>query len=412
MILYNLVVKGYGLTIRAASLRKTKAAQWIEGRQDWRVKLAGKLKPHENHPFIWVHCASYGEFEQGRPILEGLRTRYPGHKILLSFFSPSGYEAFKNWPGADVICYLPLDSRENARDFISMVDPAMAIFIKYEFWLYYLRTLKQKNIPTYLVSAVFKIHHPFFKWYGAIFRRSLETFSKLFIQDEQSGELLQSIGISNFEICGDTRFDRVLQIRQTFKEIPGLAQFKGSGKLLIAGSTWPKDEDLVLDAFKNLDDPSLKLLLVPHDIDERFIFSAVKKIKERGLSYSVFTEGIDANAKVLVLNTMGMLSRSYHYAEVAYIGGGFDSGLHNSLEAAVYGIPVLFYGDDYVKFNEAVELLRLGAGVKVSDAASMSAAIKQFLSDDQKREKVKTDLGAYFQKNANSTKRILDSISL
>jgi 3-deoxy-D-manno-octulosonic-acid transferase len=412
MILYNLVVKGYGLTIRAASLRKAKAAQWIEGRKNWRSRLISDIGANGNHPVIWVHCASYGEFEQGRPILEGLKIKYPEHKILLSFFSPSGYESFKDWPGADVICYLPLDSRENARDFITIVNPVMAVFIKYEFWLYYLRTLKKNNIPTYLVSAVFKTHHPFFKWYGDIFRRSLGTFSKLFIQDEMSGELLKSIGISNFEICGDTRFDRVLQIRQTFKDIPEIAEFKGNSRLLIAGSTWPKDEELVLDAFKKLDDPSLKLLLVPHDVEDRFITSAVKKIKERGLSYSVFTEGIDPSSRILILNTMGMLSRSYHYADAAYIGGGFDSGLHNSLEAAVYGIPVLFYGEDYVKFNEAVELLRLGAGVKVVDSTSMAAALKQLLNDDEKRKQIKMDLNTYFQKNANSTKRILDSISL
>ncbi len=411
MLLYNLAVRSYGLAIRTAALSKTKASQWVEGRKNWENRLRDQLSSWDAQSRIWVHCASYGEFEQGRPVIEALKKKYPGHKLLLSFFSPSGYESFYNWEGADAVCYLPLDTKKNAATFIEIVSPSAVLFIKYEFWLNYLNLIRKKKIPCYLVSAVFKLHHPFFKWYGAIFRRSLRTFSLLFIQDEQSGNLLKKINITNFEVCGDTRFDRVLQIRDQLQPIHEIGSFKGDAQLIIAGSTWPDDEDLVIDAFKRIRNNRLKLLLVPHDIDKKYIQQTVEKLQGAALTYSLFTSGIQKHSEVLVLDTMGMLARSYHYADCAYIGGGFDGGLHNSLEAAVFGVPVTFFGNDYTKFNEAVELLALGAAENVKKSADLAAAWQRFL-DKEKKKSVAATLGRYFEKNRDSTARIISHIEL
>ncbi|HEX7415374.1 MAG TPA: glycosyltransferase N-terminal domain-containing protein, partial [Bacteroidia bacterium] len=228
MWLYNTVILLYGLVIKIASVKKAKAKFWVNGRKNWREILSAKVSKLNTSPLVWIHCASYGEFEQGRPLIEAIKKKHPDYKILVSFFSPSGYEAFKDWEGADIICYLPLDTKRNANDFIDILKPKLVIFIKYEFWINFLFQLKEKNIPTYLVSAVFKPHHPFFKWYGHIFRKSLKTFNKLLIQDTNSGELLKSIGVTNYEVCGDTRFDRVIEIKQNFKPIPQIEAFKGT----------------------------------------------------------------------------------------------------------------------------------------------------------------------------------------
>jgi len=225
MFLYNLIVRLYGLVILIASLRQTKAKQWVTGRRNWKADLLKRITELKSNKKIWVHCASYGELEQGRPLIEAIRRKHPDYVIILSFFSPSGYEAFKDWPGADLICYLPLDTRSNAKDFIKIVNPKVVLFIKYEFWVNFLFRLKKQNIPTFLVSAVFKPHHPFFRWYGGVFRRSLATFTELFIQDEASAKLLDSISVKNYEICGDTRFDRVMEIKEKFRPISFFEEF-------------------------------------------------------------------------------------------------------------------------------------------------------------------------------------------
>jgi 3-deoxy-D-manno-octulosonic-acid transferase len=411
MLIYNLAVKVYGLSIRLASFRTAKAAQWVRGRKNWRGSLRAKMAALGNFKTIWVHCASYGEFEQGRPVIEGLKQKYPQHRIILTFFSPSGYEPFKDWQGADLISYLPLDNKTNARDFLEIIHPSVAVFIKYEFWLYYLRELRRRDVPTYLVSAVFKPHHPFFKWYGAIFRKSLNTFNTLFIQDERSGDLLQEIGITNFEVCGDTRFDRVMQIRKNYRAIPEIERFRGNSRLLVAGSTWPQDEELVLDAIASVTDP-VKLLLVPHNIGEKFIQATIDKLQARKLSYSLYSNGINNGSKVLVLNTMGMLSRTYNYGDVAYIGGGFNGGLHNCLEPAVYGIPVMFYGEDYVKYNEAVDLLNMGAGFRVQNATDIQNIINSLLADPARMAVIRGELENYFRRNANNAGKIIERIRI
>ena len=344
--------------------------------------------------------------------MEAIRLKFPTHKIVLSFFSPSGYEAFKNWSGADVVCYIPLDTKTNAKEFVDCVSPETVIFIKYEFWLYFLFELKARNIPTYLVSAVFKAHHPFFKWYGSIFRKSLGTFTKLFVQDEPSGNLLNSIGISNYEIAGDTRFDRVLKVKENFTELEVIKKFKAGQKLIIAGSTWPGDEDLVLKAFVNLKPKSAKLILVPHEVDEKSLQKTIERVKKQNLSYALYHNGVVGDEQVLIVDVMGILSKVYHYADVAYIGGGFNGGLHNTLEAAVYGVPVTFYGEAYIKYNEVMQMKKEGTAFRVNNEEELSGLFSELLQDKEKREVISEKLDVFFGQNAYATQKILNAVLL
>jgi 3-deoxy-D-manno-octulosonic-acid transferase len=412
MLAYNLLVRLYGFIIRCASLRNDKAGQWVRGRKNWRKILREQAQKISQSKKVWVHCASYGEFEQGRPLIEAIKLRHPDYKIILSFFSPSGYEEFKNWSGADIVCYIPLDTKNNARDFIEIVKPDLALFIKYEFWVNFLNELKKQAITTYLISAVFKPHHPFFKVYGTIFRRSLQTFTRLYVQDASSAQLLENIGVTNYEICGDTRFDRVLEIKNRFKEISELKEFKGTSKLIIGGSTWPKDEELLLTAFSKMKNTNVKLMLVPHNIDEKSIIETEHKLRRYNLTYSRYTKGVDSAATVLILDTMGMLSRTYHYADCAYIGGGFNGGMHNGLEAAVYEIPIAFYGDDYVNYNEAVDILKIQSGGFVKNPVELAETLNRFLFDETQRKKIADGLKLYFQQNSNVTEKILTGLDL
>jgi 3-deoxy-D-manno-octulosonic-acid transferase len=406
MVLYNFIVRLYGFIIRNAAIRNLKAKQWVTGRKDWRIKFreeTGRLRPGSR---IWVHCASYGEFEQGRPIIEAIRKDHPDYVIILSFFSPSGFEPFKQWPGCDMVCYLPLDTPKNAKDFVALIDPKVAIFIKYEFWINVLFELKKRSVPTYLVSATFKSHHPFFRRYGKIFRRSLQAFKVLMVQEENSGKLLETIGITNYLVTGDTRFDRVIEIRKNAGGIDGLNGFVRNDKIIVAGSTWGGDEELVLDAYRMLP-PGVKLIIAPHNLDKHTIAQLEERLKKRNIGYCLFTENIDASKSVMILNTMGILSRVYRYAHCAYIGGGFDGGLHNTLEAAVYGIPVAFYGEGYVKYNEAVDLVNMNAGALVNDPTGLKKIFEKFLFDAEYAMMSKTNLEKYFEKNANVTAKVM-----
>lgn len=413
MLIYNLVIRLYGFIILMASIRKTKAKQWVDGRKDWKNKLSETISVIPSGKRIWVHCASYGEFEQGRPVIEAIKNKHPDHSIILSFFSPSGYEAFKDWKGADLICYLPLDTHANARKFVDIVKPKTVIFIKYEFWVNFLFRLKKEQIPTFLVSAVFKPHHPFFKWYGGLFRRSLTTFTELFIQDEASAKLLESIGLTNYEVCGDTRFDRVIEIKDNFSPLPYFETFCKDKKVIIAGSTWPKDEEFLIEAFQKINDPELKLILVPHHVDAKSIQNIEQLLAKNGLNYLLYSDQKPDTAKnILVVNVMGVLNKVYHYADVTYIGGGFNSGIHNCLEPAVYLKPVIFYGgDDYHKYNEAVDLLQMGAAKNVPKVADLQAALLHFLNDKKELTAVQAKLEMYFAKNSGTTKKVLGFIN-
>jgi 3-deoxy-D-manno-octulosonic-acid transferase len=382
----------------------------VNGRKNWKQNYAAQLKKLSGQKKIWVHCASLGEFEQGRPLMESIKKQHPEYKIILTFFSPSGYEVSKSYEGADCVFYLPYDSPSNAKTFLDLVGPDKIIFIKYEFWVNYLNEIRKRNIECYLVSAVFKDHHPFFKWYGKIFINSLSAFKTLFVQDKNSLQLLRSINITNAEICGDTRFDRVLEIKNKFSPIPEIEKFKGNNKLIIAGSTWPSDEDLVLETFKELNLSDTKLIIVPHDIEENLLKETISKLNERQLTYSLFTGARDDKAQVLVLNTMGLLSKSYYYANQAYIGGGFDSGIHNCLEPAVYGIPVTFYGNDFQKYNEAVDLVNLKAAVNVNSVIELKKAWTVFFESQRSSNEISEKLHLYFEANSKSTERILAKI--
>jgi 3-deoxy-D-manno-octulosonic-acid transferase len=409
MLFYNVSIYLYTFFIFIASAFKPKAKLWINGRKDWKTNYREQLKKLSGSKKIWVHCASLGEFEQGRPLIESLKAGHPEYKIILTFFSPSGFEVCKNYEKADAVLYLPFDSPSNARAFLELTSPDKIIFIKYEFWVNYLNEIKRRDIECYLVSAVFKDHHPFFKWYGKIFIRSLSAFRILFVQDKNSFELLKSIHITNAEICGDTRFDRVTEIKNKFTPVPEIEKFKGHSKLIIAGSTWPLDEDLLLQTFRQLNDPALKLMIVPHDIEDALLKDTVSKLKKYELNFCLYTEGVDPGVKVLVLNTMGLLSKSYHYADVAYIGGGFNGGIHNCLEAAVYGIPVLFYGRDFQKYNEAIELTELKAAVNVNSADELKNSFIWSLQEETSAT-VKKKLNSYFESKGNVTQKILSKI--
>jgi 3-deoxy-D-manno-octulosonic-acid transferase len=413
MFIYNLVILLYGFVIRLAAIKKVKAKQWVTGRSNWRKYYREKISAISGDKKIWIHCASYGEFEQGRPLIDAIKKKYPAYKIVLTFFSPSGYEAFKNWPGADIIGYLPLDTRSNASDFIDIIKPRAVIFIKYEFWLNFLTELQDQKIPTYLVSAVFKAHHPFFKWYGRIFRRSLSTFNKLFIQDRTSGRLLELIGVKNYEITGDTRFDRVLEVKKNHQPLDFFVKYCAGSQIIVAGSTWAEDEELLLDAFERLKEGRIKLIFVPHEVDARSVSAVISRIEARGLSYTLYSKGFpDISKQVLVVDTMGLLSRIYFYADVAYIGGGFTGGIHNSLEAAVYGIPVTFYGMGYVKYLEADDLKRMGAAANVMNADELYNALNSFLNDHELRKTVSDKLKDFFEERGKTTEKILDVLQL
>ena len=413
MFLYNLVIFLYGFVIKLSSINKLKAKQWVNGRKNWRENLSKKITALNSKDILWVHCASYGEFEQGRPLIEAIKKKHAHYKIVLSFFSPSGYEVFKDWSGADVICYLPLDTKKNARYFINIVKPNASLFIKYEFWLNFLFELKKQNIPTYLVSAVFKPHHPFFKWYGKIFKNSLSAFNKLFIQDESSGNLLKGIGITKYEVCGDTRFDRVIEVKENFSEIPYIKEFCGDSKVIVAGSTWLGDEELLIESFKELALQDLKLIIVPHDVDEKNILKLTGLLSKNELLFCLFSEQKqNKNANILVVDTIGLLSKIYNYASVTYIGGGLNEGIHNCLEPAVYFKPVIFYGNDYHKFNEATELISLKAAKNISSVTDLTSEFKYYLNNKSEVEEIETRLKLYFKIKSGTTKKVLEILDL
>jgi 3-deoxy-D-manno-octulosonic-acid transferase len=318
---------------------------------------------------VWVHCASLGEFEQGRPVIEALKREFPRYKILLTFFSPSGYEVRKNYAQADYVFYLPLDTPGNAKRWVETVRPRLAIFVKYEFWLNYSRELKRKNLPLISVSTIFRPSQVFFQSYGKTFRGILKNFNYFFVQTHESANLLKSIGINNYLLAGDTRFDRVYQITQSPEEIPVAKRFKGIEKVMVAGSCWPEDID-VLAPFIN--EKQLKFIVAPHEIGGDFITSIQKVMEVKSILYSQATEiqNLD-DYQVLIIDNVGMLSRLYRYGEFAYVGGAFGKGLHNILEAACYGIPIFFGNKNYQKFNEANDLIMRGGAFEINDFSEL-----------------------------------------
>lgn len=377
MLLYNIGIYIYNFAIHIAALFNIKAKAFVTGRKNNPYQT---LQSFKNDKLIWVHCASLGEFEQGRPLIEHLKKKYSQHKILLTFFSPSGYETRKNYAVADIVCYLPIDTPSQVKKFISHFNPSIAFFIKYEFWLNYISELKRRNIPLFLISGIFRKDQVFFKWYGSVFRKRLQWFSHLFLQNSESKTLLETIGISNTTISGDTRFDRVIEIAESNNEIKQIQKFKNDSCLLIAGSTWEEDVKLLkhlqqIHAFKE----NWKILIAPHRTDNQSIIEIKNLFRtEETVLFSKYdSDKTSPSAKIMILDTIGLLSTSYKYATAAYIGGGFGKGIHNITEAAVYGIPTVF-GPNHNRFREAVDLIKLKGSYKIKDANELLDVFRKF----------------------------------
>lgn len=378
--MYNFAIHLYSLAIKIVTPFHKKAKLMVQGQRKTNAILQEKID--KNSRYIWFHASSLGEFEQGRPMMEEIKRDYPQYKILLTFFSPSGYEVRKNYPGADVICYLPFDKISNVRRFLDLANPVMAVFIKYEFWSNYLHELKHREIPTYIISAIFRKEQAFFKWYGVNYRKVLKCFTHLFVQDEASASLLQEYGIRNVTACGDTRFDRVINIRQQAKTIPLIEKFvttpEGEKTLtLVAGSSWPQDEFIFIKYFN--EHPEMKLIIAPHEIHKEHLQYIESLLERPSVRFSEASEKNIADKECVIIDCFGLLSSIYRYGEIAYIGGGFGAGIHNVLEAAVYGVPVIF-GPKYHKFKEAKDLIAVGGGFSITDDASFKVCMDEFLT--------------------------------
>ena len=363
MWLYNFGLTLYVWLIRLVAPRHPKARLWIDGRKDLYKRMAETIDPTDR--IVWVHVASLGEFEQGRPIIERIRKTHPEYKILLTFFSPSGYEVRKNYQGVDYIFYLPIDTPRNARRFLDAAHPEIAIFVKYEYWLNLLRELRRRKIRTYVVSAIFRRNSVFFRPYGGMWRQALESFDVMFVQNEESKKLLATLGFDNVLVAGDTRFDRVAEIARAARRIDVIDRFKGDNRLFVAGSTWEPDEELLIRLIN--DNPDVKFVVAPHEMDESRIARLMAETKGGALRYTQCTPRTTYGSRqLLILDTVGILASVYGYATWSYIGGGFGVGIHNTLEAATFGLPVAF-GPNYEKFKEARDLVTLGAARSVTD---------------------------------------------
>lgn len=406
---YNIFLWVFKAGIHIASLFNTKASKWVKGRQGLLEQLSRAIPA--NDKVIWMHCASLGEFEQGRPLLEKMKEQYPEYRFLLTFFSPSGYEVQKNYKGADWVFYLPADGPHNARRFLEIVHPSLVIFVKYEFWYYYLKKIKYRNIPLILVSALFRQDMSFFSWYGGLQRKMLSRFDHLFVQNESSAELIQSIGLADIcTVSGDTRFDRVAAIAGRFEPIPLITEFCMDNRVLVAGSTWPDDEQVLSGAWQEMSASPMKMIIAPHETDEKHILE-LKKLFPEAVRFSEARTGQLAQEKILIIDNVGMLSRLYKYGWITYIGGGMmKNGVHNVLEAAVYGKVVLF-GPYYQKYTEAIGLVNSGGGISFTDEAKNGKALGVILENLAGNENEYTmrskAAGEFVQSHRGATDKIL-----
>jgi 3-deoxy-D-manno-octulosonic-acid transferase len=403
-LLYNFAIWLYTSSISVAAIFSSKAALWVRGRRGLWKQLQSKIS--QDDPWIWMHCASLGEFEQGRPLLEKIKNEAPHLKILLTFFSPSGYQIRKNYPGADLVTYLPADYSSNARKFLDITKPCMAIFVKYEFWFNYLNELHSRKIPTFLVSGIFRPQQHFFKFYGSFFRKRLHAFTHFYLQNEASVYLLQQIGFQNVTLSGDTRFDRVIHQARHFEELPEIKSFAADHKVIVGGSVWPADLKIILPFIEKHTD--LKFILVPHEPEHGLVLRLKNQIGTGAILWSELTDAKPENYRVLIIDTIGLLSRLYYYCHVAYIGGGFGAGIHNILEAAVYGKPVVF-GPNYQKFTEAVELIKSGGALSVKSKEEFEQAIGYFLQP-QNQEEAKQICRQYVSRKSGATSIIVSDL--
>lgn len=407
MLLYNAAIALYDLAVYLLFPFSRKPRKMVKGH--WVVYDQLRQQREEDAEYIWFHAASLGEFEQGRPMIEEIRRRHPDKKILLTFFSPSGYEVRKHYEGADVVCYLPFDKPRNVRKFLDLARPSMAFFIKYEFWKNYLDELRRRGIPTYSVSSVFRKDQVFFKWYGGLYRKVLHDFTCLYVQNELSRRYLGRIGVTDVKIVGDTRFDRVLEIMHRAKDLPIVEAFRGDGPVLVAGSSWQPDEELFIRYFN--EHPGMKLIIAPHVIDDLHLVDIINRLKRPYVRYSKATPDKAAKADCLIVDCYGLLSSIYRYGTISYIGGGFGVGIHNTLEAAVYGMPVVF-GPKFQKFVEAKELIEVGGAYTISDYTGLETLLDRFISDKAFLDKTGDAAGHYVMSRAGTTEKILADIGL
>lgn len=420
-MIYNIVIYFVLWGIAIASLFNEKVRKMWRGEREAFKILKQKVDP--NAKYIWFHVASLGEFEQGRPLMERIRKDNPQYKILLTFYSPSGYEVRKNYEGADIICYMPVDTRLNAIRFLRLVRPVMAFFIKYEFWSNFLHILKHRNIPTYSVSSIFREDQVFFKWYGRSYAGVLKCFTRFFVQNEESKRLLEGIGITAVDVVGDTRFDRVLQIKEAAKQLPiceafrtGVASSQSADvphhdfKVFVAGSSWPPDENIFIPFFNEHKD--WRLLIAPHVIAEEHLKLILSLIKgKKVVRYTQTTPEEAAEADVLIIDCFGLLSSMYNYGDVAYIGGGFGVGIHNTLEAAVWNMPVIF-GPNNKKFQEAQGLLKSGGGFEINTYEDFSGLMSSLMNDETFLKQAGDKAGAFVAHLAGATDKVLASVKL
>lgn len=413
--MYNIAIYIYLIGVAVGSLFNKKIKKMWRGEREAVGRLKKEVDPSAQ--YVWFHAASLGEFEQGRPIIERLRATHPEYKILLTFFSPSGYEVRKNYEGADIVCYLPLDTIRNARRFLRAVHPVMAFFIKYEFWYNYLHILKHRGVPVYSVSSIFRPGQVFFKWYGHSYAKVLRCITHYFVQNDISRELLKGIGINEATVIGDTRFDRVLEIKDEAKTLPLVEAFKGINgkgdgqdhKVFVAGSSWPPDEDIFIRFFN--EHPDWKLIIAPHVIGEDHLAYILGKLQMKAVRYTQATEQSAAEARCLVIDCFGLLSTIYRYGEIAYVGGGFGVGIHNVPEAAVWGVPVLF-GPNNKRFQEAQDLLACKGSFEVTDYDSFNTIISRLVTDDAFRRRCGEASANYVKSRSGATEKIMQSIGL
>lgn len=405
-LLYNLGISFYGLAIQIAALFQPKARLWVAGRKGNFEALKLALRDRKESPLIWIHCASLGEFEQGRPVIEALKAKQPGIQILLSFFSPSGYEIRKKYAQADYVFYLPLDTPSNARKWIEIVQPDIAVFVKYEFWYNHLMALFNANIPTVLISARFRENQLFFKWYGKQFKALLPKYEQLFLQNKASADLLEKQGVKNYQISGDTRIDRVLRIAKQAKAIPIVKAFAEASKVLIVGSSWPPDIEILSSFIEENDAEQWKYIIAPHEIDTASIQRVHQQLPCPALNFSEASTEKCSDYSILVIDNIGMLSSLYKYGHIAYIGGAFGKSLHNTLEPIAFGLPVIF-GPKYKKFEEAIYLVQEKGGFTIENEAELNSAF-QYLAIPENYTKASETARAYIDTNKGASEQVVD----
>ena len=406
-MIYNLGIHIYQLGVKLAALFSDKPAKMVKGHREVFGLLESKID--RNARYIWFHAASLGEFEQGRPLIERIRKDYPQYKILQTFFSPSGYEVRKNYDGADIVCYLPFDTPSNVRKFIDLVNPCMVFFVKYEFWQNYLNELHKRSIPVYSVSSIFRPGQVFFRWYGKSYQQVLKTFAHLFVQNQESKKLLAGIGVNNTTVVGDTRFDRVLDICAAAKQLPLVQKFKGGALTFVAGSSWGPDEDIFIKYFNA--HPEMKLIIAPHVVNDSHMKEIMAKLNRPCIRYTQATEENVQQADCLIIDCYGLLSSIYRYGEISYIGGGFGVGIHNVLEAAVYGIPVIF-GPNNKKFREAQHLLANKGGFEINGYEDFETLMDKFLADEAYLKQSGKSAGDYVKNNSGAMEKIMNCVRL